>query len=259
MGLKQTVSGWYEAANTSFGRHGIVWAVLLFVLPFVSLGAIAGYLATTAEWYWHHLGWLGVWFAVLGTWILLGGALLVIRALANPAWLQLKPRLPDVVQTATEINFGKTSHWLSVRSALANLTDKDSYQRMVAALSVSVENGNKLSAIQENLSNLSSSAMYDGVRKNYTAEALNLQTKMPLLENAYNVAIAACLFDLKIKLANGLLISKGFKCPYHGEGAPEMLKADQWHALQFDKSDTDWQTAHADGVKYIGIQVASRT
>ena len=69
MGVRETTTSLYHRANGSFGRRGIVYrAILLFVLPFVSLGALAVYLASTADWYWHHFGWLGILFAVLLSW-----------------------------------------------------------------------------------------------------------------------------------------------------------------------------------------------
>ena len=88
MTITDKVSGLYRKANETFGRHGIIWSIIFLVIPSVSLGALAGYLATTADWYWQHFGWLGVFFAIMLTWVLFGLGLLILRALFNPSWLR---------------------------------------------------------------------------------------------------------------------------------------------------------------------------
>lgn len=76
----------YQKANASFGRHGIVWAIVMVLLPSMS-SAIAGYLASTTDWYWTHFRWLGVYFAVLLAFVLTLLLLLLVRTIFRPKWL----------------------------------------------------------------------------------------------------------------------------------------------------------------------------
>ena len=152
MGMGGKVQELYRRANESFGRHGIVWALVFFVLPFISLGALAGYLATTAEWYWRHLGWLGVLLAVLVAWVLLGCAFLLVKALFHPKWLERKPANPVVTtdQPIQSVAEPKAPEWM-MPQAFLEMCDPDVTARVKDANTRLGEAERKAQAIEERI------------------------------------------------------------------------------------------------------------
>jgi len=257
MGLSEKASDFYRRANESFGRHGIPWTIVTLVLPVVSLGALAAYLAATLDWFWHAWGLLGIFFVVLLTWILLGLGLLIVRSLFNPSWLRAKPKplKSETVLTPqfdwqmpveTMIAFDSELHakiWevysqleeatQAAQVALRKLPEAETYGYQIARLSVGDNSSPERRAYDD----------AEGRRK--------------ALEQTFNSLQRSQRENFVKALEKGEYVAQGFLQPLVHGALPLNIPKEEWRLLTFDWGDNTMQRAKIQGgAEYRAVRIA---
>jgi len=90
MGLGEFLKRRYLAANGWFGKHGIIFAILLWFIVPASVGGLLAALALRLEWFWGIFGSFGIAMVVLFGWtfasvsIAANRALVLLRQMGQP-------------------------------------------------------------------------------------------------------------------------------------------------------------------------------
>src|SRR5258706_7444091 len=257
MGLKAKIAGLYHRANDSFGRHGIVWAVITFGLPFVSLGAIAAYFATTLEWFWRTWGPLGIFFVVLLTWILLGLGLLIVRSLFNPQLLRPKPQ-----QLKSEVKPTPRYDWqMPVEAMIAfnpelNVQVWATHAQLEEATQAKQKALHKLPGVKEYAFQF---ALLDKGDKSSPEwrDYEEAESNRKALEQTFNGLVRKQRDSFAKALEKGAYVAQGFLQPMAQGAPPKDIPKEEWRLMTFDWRDNTLQKAKIHGgAEYRAIRIA---
>jgi hypothetical protein len=253
MGIQDKANDLYERANDSFGRHGIIWAVILFVLPFISASAIAFYLAATAEWYWQHFAWLGVWIAVLLTWILLGTGLFLIKNIFDPAWLRPKPAALTQ-QSPLEIKIKKDLDWRAPLEVLTTYFPELNTQ-LQQAWDQLAEFDRNMAEGSANRPAKKGDEPFNALMKSFEYAQRNDEARKPYLDRC-NELLTFRLKKLQHALESGELSAQAFVTPRSRGTPPAEIPKEEWRLLKFDLKDQSLERVTATGLEYVALRIA---